>query len=124
MSTAVVTAVTSGQKSSLSGGTSVIVGGNTRTAHGKAATTRCIDDSAVGFKGYGIAPAQLKAAGSFTFSDGAEYSITHGSVIIAAITSCTNTSNPSVMLGAGEHAVLTHCTYHQHLQPERHAGRR
>ncbi|PZC72641.1 hypothetical protein B5X24_HaOG210771 [Helicoverpa armigera] len=29
------------------------------------------------------------------------YSITHGSVIIAAITSCTNTSNPSVMLGAG-----------------------
>ncbi|HVR37244.1 MAG TPA: aconitate hydratase [Methylomirabilota bacterium] len=27
--------------------------------------------------------------------------ITHGSVLIAAITSCTNTSNPSVMLGAG-----------------------
>ena len=28
-------------------------------------------------------------------------SITHGSVVIAAITSCTNTSNPSVMIGAG-----------------------
>ncbi len=27
--------------------------------------------------------------------------ITHGAVVIAAITSCTNTSNPSVMLGAG-----------------------
>src|SRR5580704_15131193 len=27
--------------------------------------------------------------------------IGHGSVLIAAITSCTNTSNPSVMLGAG-----------------------
>lgn len=27
--------------------------------------------------------------------------IRHGSVVIAAITSCTNTSNPSVMLGAG-----------------------
>jgi aconitate hydratase len=27
--------------------------------------------------------------------------ITHGSVLIAAITSCTNTSNPSVMLAAG-----------------------
>lgn len=27
--------------------------------------------------------------------------VTHGSVVIAAITSCTNTSNPSVMLGAG-----------------------
>lgn len=33
--------------------------------------------------------------------DGTQYQITHGSVIIAAITSCTNTSNPSVMLGAG-----------------------
>jgi len=28
-------------------------------------------------------------------------SITHGAVVIAAITSCTNTSNPSVMIGAG-----------------------
>lgn len=33
--------------------------------------------------------------------DGKQYEISHGSVIIAAITSCTNTSNPSVMLGAG-----------------------
>lgn len=55
----------------------------------------------VGFKGYGLSPAQLSASGSFTFSDGSTYTITHGSVIIAAITSCTNTSNPSVMLGAG-----------------------
>src|SRR5207302_2014489 len=31
----------------------------------------------------------------------AESEIHHGSVLIAAITSCTNTSNPSVMLGAG-----------------------
>ena len=29
------------------------------------------------------------------------YLLTHGSVVIAAITSCTNTSNPSVMIGAG-----------------------
>ncbi len=27
--------------------------------------------------------------------------LTHGSIVIAAITSCTNTSNPSVMLAAG-----------------------
>jgi aconitate hydratase len=33
--------------------------------------------------------------------DGQEASITHGSAVIAAITSCTNTSNPSVMIGAG-----------------------
>jgi aconitate hydratase len=30
-----------------------------------------------------------------------EYELTNGSVVIAAITSCTNTSNPSVMIGAG-----------------------
>jgi len=33
--------------------------------------------------------------------DGEDYTIGHGDVVIAAITSCTNTSNPSVMLGAG-----------------------
>ncbi|WP_192900972.1 aconitate hydratase AcnA [Marinicauda algicola] len=33
--------------------------------------------------------------------EGETYSIGHGDVVIAAITSCTNTSNPSVMLGAG-----------------------
>ncbi len=32
---------------------------------------------------------------------GSEKSIGHGDVVIAAITSCTNTSNPSVMIGAG-----------------------
>jgi aconitate hydratase len=33
--------------------------------------------------------------------DGQRYEMRHGAVVIAAITSCTNTSNPSVMLGAG-----------------------
>jgi len=33
--------------------------------------------------------------------EGSELSIGHGDVVIAAITSCTNTSNPSVMIGAG-----------------------
>ncbi len=32
---------------------------------------------------------------------GERFTLHHGSVVIAAITSCTNTSNPSVMLGAG-----------------------
>ncbi|MFI7678961.1 aconitate hydratase [Actinophytocola sp. NPDC049390] len=32
--------------------------------------------------------------------DGAEFEVDHGAVAIAAITSCTNTSNPSVMIGA------------------------
>ncbi|HBF90710.1 MAG TPA: aconitate hydratase, partial [Hyphomonas atlantica] len=30
--------------------------------------------------------------------DGADYTVTHGDVFIAAITSCTNTSNPSVLI--------------------------
>jgi aconitate hydratase len=32
---------------------------------------------------------------------GEDYTLEHGSVVIAAITSCTNTSNPSVMIAAG-----------------------
>ena len=34
-------------------------------------------------------------------ADGSEVDLDHGDIVIAAITSCTNTSNPSVMLGAG-----------------------
>jgi aconitate hydratase len=33
--------------------------------------------------------------------DGEEFALDHGAVVIAAITSCTNTSNPQVMIGAG-----------------------
>jgi aconitate hydratase len=36
-----------------------------------------------------------------TLDDGTEFEVDHGAVTIAAITSCTNTSNPSVMIGAG-----------------------
>ncbi|MBI1742651.1 aconitate hydratase AcnA [Candidatus Acetothermia bacterium] len=52
-------------------------------------------------RGYGLTgddagkTAQVSANGSGTLSVG------HGVVVIAAITSCTNTSNPSVMVGAG-----------------------
>jgi aconitate hydratase len=38
---------------------------------------------------------------SVTLDDGTSFDIDHGAVTIAAITSCTNTSNPSVMIGAG-----------------------
>ena len=36
-----------------------------------------------------------------TLEDGEDVELDHGRVVIAAITSCTNTSNPSVMIGAG-----------------------
>lgn len=41
--------------------------------------------------------------GSPGYTEGARHTgkLCHGSVVIAAITSCTNTSNPSVMIGAG-----------------------
>ncbi|XP_056647027.1 cytoplasmic aconitate hydratase-like [Diorhabda carinulata] len=54
----------------------------------------------IGFKGFGIPQNKLNTSAKFMY-DGTQYTIRHGSVIIAAITSCTNTSNPSVMLGAG-----------------------
>ncbi|XP_017082760.1 cytoplasmic aconitate hydratase [Drosophila eugracilis] len=57
--------------------------------------------SPVGFKGFAVPPSALSASGEFQWDDGKSYTIGHGSVVIAAITSCTNTSNPSVMLGAG-----------------------
>ncbi len=39
--------------------------------------------------------------GARTAVEGANYALRHGDVVIAAITSCTNTSNPSVLVGAG-----------------------
>lgn len=54
----------------------------------------------VGFKGYGLTEAESNKSKKFTF-EGKEYELSNGSVVIAAITSCTNTSNPDVMIGAG-----------------------
>ncbi|ELP35391.1 aconitate hydratase AcnA [Rhodopirellula baltica] len=54
----------------------------------------------VGASGFGLAPEALSRTGHVS-NNGASSEITHGAVVIAAITSCTNTSNPSVMVGAG-----------------------
>ncbi|XP_071552890.1 cytoplasmic aconitate hydratase-like isoform X2 [Panulirus ornatus] len=54
----------------------------------------------VGFKGFGLPADEHDKTVPFIY-EGQEYTLKHGSVVIAAITSCTNTSNPSVMLGAG-----------------------
>ncbi|BAU26697.1 aconitase [Aneurinibacillus soli] len=51
--------------------------------------------------GFGLSDEQIKQEVSVTYSDGSAAPLHNGSVVIAAITSCTNTSNPSVMLGAG-----------------------
>jgi aconitate hydratase A / 2-methylisocitrate dehydratase len=44
---------------------------------------------------------RVSVEAQITLADGTETALDHGHVVIAAITSCTNTSNPSVMLGAG-----------------------
>ena len=54
----------------------------------------------LGNKGMGLSEHDLDRSGVVS-SKGTSETITHGAVVIAAITSCTNTSNPSVMLGAG-----------------------
>jgi len=50
-------------------------------------------------RGYALNDADV--AKSATVQNGKKMEIKHGAVVIAAITSCTNTSNPSVMVGAG-----------------------
>jgi aconitate hydratase len=54
----------------------------------------------LGNKGMGLSERDLDRSGIVSKNDFHE-KITHGAVVIAAITSCTNTSNPSVMLAAG-----------------------
>jgi aconitate hydratase len=51
-------------------------------------------------RGFGLSTEDAGRSASVAFN-GTSASLSHGSVVIAAITSCTNTSNPSVMLGAG-----------------------
>ncbi len=51
-------------------------------------------------RGYELSDAALESTGHVR-DNGHSTQIGHGVVIIAAITSCTNTSNPSVMIGAG-----------------------
>ncbi|KAK6046012.1 hypothetical protein COOONC_16483 [Cooperia oncophora] len=54
----------------------------------------------VGRLGFGLNPENANKAVEVK-NKGKTAQLTHGSVVIAAITSCTNTSNPSVMLAAG-----------------------
>ncbi|KAG7230877.1 hypothetical protein INR49_024904 [Caranx melampygus] len=59
----------------------------------------CLDEK-VGFKGFHISKEKQKTCIPFLHC-GQEYQLAHGSVVIAAVISCTNNCNPSVMLTAG-----------------------
>jgi aconitate hydratase len=52
-------------------------------------------------RGFALDEKELARSSEIVFASGEKDTIKHGAVVIAAITSCTNTSNPSVMLGAG-----------------------
>ena len=59
----------------------------------------CIPNK-VGFKGFGVPADKIDISQKFNYQ-GEEHVVKHGSVVLAAITSCTNTSNPDVMIAAG-----------------------
>ncbi len=65
-------------------------------SHGNGSAGRPVEvlSAATGAQGRPTRPTRVVLA------DGTECEIDHGAVVIAAITSCTNTSNPSVMVGA------------------------
>ncbi|MBA0556348.1 hypothetical protein Golob_026456, partial [Gossypium lobatum] len=65
----------------------------------KADWNSCLNNK-VGFKGFAVPKEAQEKVAKFSFH-GKPAELKHGSVVITAITSCTNTSNPSVMLGAG-----------------------
>ncbi len=52
-------------------------------------------------RGFALPESDLGMRSPYTSSTGTSTTLGHGAVVIAAITSCTNTSNPSVMLAAG-----------------------
>ncbi|AYC29487.1 aconitate hydratase AcnA [Paenisporosarcina cavernae] len=54
-----------------------------------------------GNQGFGLKAKELDKTAKISFEDGRDVVMPTGAVAIAAITSCTNTSNPFVMLGAG-----------------------
>ncbi|CAB1323616.1 unnamed protein product [Coregonus sp. 'balchen'] len=59
----------------------------------------CLNEK-VGFKGFHISKEKQESLVPFLHG-GQEYKLAHGSVVIAAVISCTNNCNPSVMLTAG-----------------------
>ena len=78
---------------------------------------KCMDSS-LGFKGFGCEKETVKKSFNLDYK-GKQYDIKHGDLIISAITSCTNTSNPGVMIAAGliaKNAVLKGLTIKPYIK--------
>ncbi len=77
-------------------------------------------------RGFGLSAEALAKTGTVE-ANGSSVKIGHGAVVIAAITSCTNTSNPSVMIGAGllaKNAVAKGLTVHPYVKTSLAPGSR
>ncbi len=68
------------------------------TLHEMKSHWRASLNTPIGYKGHGVDPSRNDATSPIA---GHDSKLGHGDVVIAAITSCTNTSNPSVMIAAG-----------------------
>ena len=68
-------------------------------------------------RGFGLSDSDVKKTATVHHPDGQEEVLSQGSVVIAAITSCTNTSNPFVMIGAG---LLARKAVERHIAPPRY----
>ena len=65
------------------------------------ATYKQVLTADIGPKGFGLPADSIDETATVSYEDGQTEKLGHGSVVIAAITSCTNTSNPAVMFAAG-----------------------
>eukprot|EP00828_Plagiopyla_frontata_P035588 TRINITY_DN4704_c0_g1_i3.p1 TRINITY_DN4704_c0_g1~~TRINITY_DN4704_c0_g1_i3.p1 ORF type:complete len:481 (-),score=67.28 TRINITY_DN4704_c0_g1_i3:40-1482(-) len=60
----------------------------------------CIQNEKIDFKGFGLNASNMNKSVEFTYEK-ETYELNHGSIVLAAITSCTNTSNEFGMIQAG-----------------------
>jgi len=68
---------------------------------GQAPGSDAVDDASAPRQPASTATTERESRTVGVSMDGEDFELDHGSVVIAAITSCTNTSNPQVMIGAG-----------------------
>ena len=77
-----------------------VFGGTLYLAQSINLTETCLPNCLACLKGFGLSSDQLMTRESFVH-DGVPFTLTHGDVILAAITSCTNATSPLVMLATG-----------------------
>jgi aconitate hydratase len=92
-----IAAASSSSSSSSSSTTTTTVAGAPGEVRAAGGTAQALATGPPG----GAREAPAGTAAAVTLADGTPVELDHGHVVIAAITSCTNTSNPSVMIGAG-----------------------